>query len=91
MKTILKYPRTISELHRLINFLNVKIDDLKENKTPKNKAREWIRLCQAANDIRTQALQQKVQNTKVNFNDDIHHRIIKDLEKWMKINNFPIW
>jgi hypothetical protein len=73
----------------------------------KIQSREWMRICQAVNDLHKEALQQikssndKYDQAKASFSivsiatstidHSFHTKIINIIEKWMKENKFPIW
>lgn len=84
MITIFKYPRTISELHRLINFLDFKMKEIEDPK--RKKSREWLRLSYAVSNLYKEA---KENSKKDNVDNNIHSKITNTLEKWMRANKVP--
>ena len=96
----LKYPKTTSDLNRLIIFLDRNMQDISSSKNPKNKSRETIRIFHNANHILNEAKIsiQKLEESNQNINQsntttdlNFHKKVINNIEKWMKTNKFPIW
>lgn len=78
----IKYPRTTSELHRLINFLDFKIKEIKDSS--KKATKEWLNLCYFVSQILTESLSKAKKENK--SQDNIDFKIANTLEKWMRIN-----
>lgn len=107
MKNIIKYPRTTSELYRLLNFLDHNFKLMEETKDKKYKSREWMRICQSTNDIRKNALdllkssedKNKEAKTQLSllkyatssYDINFHNKVFTTVEKWMMAKKFPIW
>lgn len=95
MKILIKYPKTNSELHRFINFIDSEFKKIQTYKNEKEKARSWMRLCQASNDILKKAKEESSKSNKklsIFFLSENHDlKVANIIENWMKTNKFPIW
>jgi hypothetical protein len=107
MKHLVRYPRSKSELNKLIEFFNFRIIDLKKDANHKLQSRNWLRLCQDANEIRKAGLKnlsdskQENKQAKKNFyiityatttcDVNFHDKVVHTLEKWMKSKGIPVW
>ena len=107
MKNFIRYPRSNSELNKMMQHLDRNLSDTQKLQNKQIQSREWMRICQAINDIHKEALiQVKSSNDKYNqakqslsmisiatstLDHNFHTKVINIVEKWMRTNKFPIW
>ena len=106
MKNFLRYPRSTTELNKMLAFLDRNLQDILKLQDRKLKYKEWIKIAQAINDIRKDALEKIKQSdddyskAKKSFSiislatstidHNFHNKIINIIDKWMKVNKIPI-
>ncbi len=106
MKNFLRYPRTTAELNKMLVFLDRNLQDILKLQDKKLRSREWMRICQAINTVRKDALDKiKESNDEYSkakkslsiislatstINHNFHNKIINIIDKWMKANKIPI-
>lgn len=88
MRTLFKYPNTTTELHQLVNLINLELDKINSIQSKKDKSRSWSNLCHTVNYILKQTQEQ---NKSIFFMSQIHHnKVANIITEWMKNNKFPI-